>query len=356
MRVWLEALTPKQGRLMVALSNYMEKLGHETFITTRNYEYSVSTIKRLHKEPIIIGEHGGADLSSKLKSYAKRVELLTNYVTEQQPDLFIGFSSPEGTRVAFGLSIPSINFNDTPHAVAVAKLAFPLSTQIVLPECISPSEFPLLEDNREREKVVQYYGVDEVSWTKKFKPETKTLDSIGIDYKNDTIMLVRPEEKKAAYYKPELRKKVKNVLINVLKKLKQNNNSLKVVVFPRYKDQEEAYRKLGDWVIIPEQAIDTLSVMYYSQLVITGGGTLSREGALLGTPSITFFPRPLKVNQFLAELGFPVYHAIDAEHLYSMALKLFGKKTDVQQLISQLQSPEEGLQKALDKMKEKNII
>ncbi len=351
MRAWLDALTPKQGRLMVALSRYLEAKGWKTIITTRNYEYSVSTIQRLGKQPVVVGKHGGGDLREKLLAYSERIIGLVNVLDDFDPDLLISFSSPEGTRTAFGLGIPSISFNDTPHAKAVARLAFPLSSAIVLPACIDPTLFPTLKDPEEQgEKVVRYNGVDEVSWTKSFQPDSQVIHDLGLDLQ-DPIIVLRPEEKYAAYYTQDFKQKVRDVLYNMLVELKSAYPTLQAVVFPRYEEQRQRYQKLGDWIIIPKNSVDTLSLLWYSRLLVTGGGTLSREAALLGIPAITFFPRLLEVNKYLSDLGFPVYWVNNPDQIQDLALRLFDQpRMETSEMVRQLESPEIGLERALERI------
>ena len=44
-------------------------------------------------------------------------------------------------------------------------------------------------------------------------------------------------------------------------------------------------------IIQVHRGMDNLAaIMYFSKMVLTGGGTMVRESALLGVPSIEFFP------------------------------------------------------------------
>jgi len=67
------------------------------------------------------------------------------------------------------------------------------------------------------------------------------------------------------------------------------------VVLPRNKAQEQRIR--SDWpqwfthgqVIIPRQVVDGLNLLWHSDLVVSGGGTMNREGAALGLPVYSIF-------------------------------------------------------------------
>ena len=45
-------------------------------------------------------------------------------------------------------------------------------------------------------------------------------------------------------------------------------------------------------LVIPERAVDARSLMHASDLVIGAGGTMTREGALLGVPTVSVFSGP----------------------------------------------------------------
>ena len=68
-------------------------------------------------------------------------------------------------------------------------------------------------------------------------------------------------------------------------------------------EQEKELEDAG--VIIPEKSVDTLSLLYYARVAMTAGGTMGRESALMGTPTIYSFPLELDVSTYIAERGFP---------------------------------------------------
>ena len=50
----------------------------------------------------LVGKHGGAKKSDKLKASNNRTRLLMKKIQKFSPDLVISFCSPEASRVAFG--------------------------------------------------------------------------------------------------------------------------------------------------------------------------------------------------------------------------------------------------------------
>ena len=76
------------------------------------------------------------------------------------------------------------------------------------------------------------------------------------------------------------------------------------VVLARRPEQRRAIGALGlPNVVLPEHAIDSRSLMYAADLVIGAGGTMTREAALLGVPTVSVFAgRTPAVDRWLEAL------------------------------------------------------
>ncbi len=73
---------------------------------------------------------------------------------------------------------------------------------------------------------------------------------------------------------------------------------------------------------MPEQALDTLPLLDAAAAVVTGGATLAREAALLGTPGLYMYPRKLEVCEALAGLGLPLHHVVRLDQAYELVLRV----------------------------------
>lgn len=292
MRVWLDALTSKQGRLAACLALHLKDSGYETFITCREYECTRYTIELYGLKPTVVGEHGGGTRLGKLLADANRVYALARLVGEASPKALVAYPNPSAARVAFGLGIPYIALNDTPHAEAANRLSLPLCSVLVAPEALRGEFEGFLSKNA---RVFYYDGVDEVLWVKMFKPTGSTLKELKLERRR--YVVVRPEEFKAAYYSWGGWGWLE--LCDVLKK-----HGLTTVVLPRYEEQRTEALKRG--LIVPTTCVDGLDLVHHSLAVVTGGGTMAREAALLGIPSYYTFPLNLKVSAYVQSLGFPL--------------------------------------------------
>jgi predicted glycosyltransferase len=67
--------------------------------------------------------------------------------------------------------------------------------------------------------------------------------------------------------------------------------NVKIILLPRKKNQRENLRKKHPQqnIVIPERVLDGANLLASADLVISGGGTMNREAAVLGTPTATIF-------------------------------------------------------------------
>lgn len=299
MKIWFDVITPKQARLMSAIAL---SLGAGHLITVKGLRESVELLKRLKVNYRVLGRYATSNLKDKLLAYAERVELLTDVALEYDPDALISFSSPEAVRVAFGLSIKSITMNDTPHSYHVGRLTFPLSWRVIYPEAIP--EHLMIRLGASKDILVPYKGVDEVAWVKDFVLSNPPRE-------REFKVFIRPEESGASY----LFGKRGSVALELARVAM--DEGAEVIVKPRYQYQVGALKGLKDSgrgrLTVLEEPVDTLELFSRISLVITGGGTMAREAALLGTPSLSVFPLNVKlhVNEYLEQRGFPIWRAVE---------------------------------------------
>jgi len=57
-------------------------------------------------------------------------------------------------------------------------------------------------------------------------------------------------------------------------------------------------------VVIPDKVVDGLNLLWHSDLVVSGGGTMNREAAALGVPVYSIFRGKIgAVDRYLSENG-----------------------------------------------------
>lgn len=78
-----------------------------------------------------------------------------------------------------------------------------------------------------------------------------------------------------------------------------------VIAVPRSGEQRETLKSLeSPNLIIRDKALDGRNLLYYSDIVVSAGGTMNREAAVLGTPAYTLFKGRIgAVDQYLIDQG-----------------------------------------------------
>lgn len=323
MKIWCDACTGKHVRYGTAVARRLRTLGHEVVLTTRKHPDTLPLAELLGEDFIAVGKYDPTSLLSRLRESAKREFLFCKMFQDKAPDLAISHASVELCRIAFGLGIPVISTHDTPHAEAVKKLTMPLVNVLVVSKAI-PKRYV---QGYRIQTLIQFDGVDEVAWIKGFKPKTK------YEY-GKPLIVVRQLETKAAYAAEKT---------DLTETLARKLTSLgKVVFLPRY---DKRPRKD---LIVPECFVDSASLVAQADLVVGAGGTIMREAALQGTPTIVIpMVRRLHVNDYLSRKGFPIF-SVALSRALGYAKKLLGEKRNVKDLLAKLENPVDVIEKVVE--------
>jgi predicted glycosyltransferase len=276
---------------------------HEILCTSRHYREAVELAKVKSLKLEIVGKHGGAERYQKLRESACRIFELTDLINKFEPDFAITFSSPEGSRVAYGLGIRHIGFNDSPHAEAVSKLTIPLIDHLFSPWVIPISAW--VRFGISKIKITQYRALDPVAWLKwnplpSSSAFPNSLRQLNLDPGKKTV-LIRPEETKASYIADKMLENRISMVDSVVNNLHESAN---IVILCRYEEQigmlTERYEGRA---LILRNVVDGIPLIAASDVFVGAGGTMTSESSLLGTPTISISPIRFYVEKYLVASG-----------------------------------------------------
>jgi predicted glycosyltransferase len=274
----------------------LERRGYQVFLTARD-SYQVCELLRLHRLSCqVVGRHYGKNWILKLLGTALRaVQLLPLAITEK-PDLAVSHTSRAQCLVASLLGIPS---------VVMLDYEFVNTTGFLHPDWIFvPDVIPEERVHQKSEHVFRYHGLKEDVYVPRLKPDPDVRNLLGVR-QDELIATVRPPATEAHYHNPESEQFLAESLRYLL-----DQPSARVVMLPRNENQATVLR--SHWtraidegrIIIPEHAVDGLNLIWNSDLVISGGGTMNREAAALGVPVYSIFRGRIgAVDQYLAKTG-----------------------------------------------------
>ena len=346
MRIWIDLSNAPHAQFFSSLIKDLRRSENEVLVTTRNFDHLTGILNNKGIEHEVVGEHGGSTLKGKLKSSSKRTTRLTDIISNFDPDLALSKHSVEASRVAFGLDIPSITVVDNENATAPNKLALPLTDKIIAPSSIPKQA--LTRQGANKESIITYNGFSEIAHVDKFTPDPEVLEKLSLN-RNKPIIVIRTEPIMANYYD----KDKQSIAYEIIPELNQRTES-QIVLFPRTKKQKEKLSKYD--VTIPENTIDSLSLLNYSDLMIGAGGTMNREAVAIGTPAISIYPQNLlSVTEHLIKENLLV-HTKDPNSAIKEACNLLKNEKNFEEKIKQFINPLNMVIRTMEKFTGEKVI
>ncbi len=264
------------------------KRHHVVICTSRRYREVTHLAKIRRLKVIIIGKHGGAERYGKLNASISRMNQLSNIIKKISPDILISFCSPEAARIAYGLNIKHVAFQDSPHAQAVMRLTIPLVQKLLIPWVIPKKEFTKFGINEKN--IITYRAIDAAVIAKR-KADKKY--STSLNNRKKTI-LIRVEEEQAAYSSKN------SHIIYIIKTISEEFKDSNIVVLGRYSSQIKSLKKMfGKKITVLNKVVDGKKLLNDCNVFVGSGGTMTAEAALLGIPTVSYNAVPNFIEKYL---------------------------------------------------------
>jgi uncharacterized protein len=295
MKIWFDITNSPHVNFFEQMIRDLQK-DNEVIITTRPLANTIDLLDMSGFNYQIVGKHYGQSSIKKIYGFIIRIWQLYSFLKGKGVHVGISHSSFYSPVVSRMLGIRSIYLNDNEHA-AGNKISFIFADKIMIPEFLDIKKVE--KQWAKKNKIIQYSGVKEGVYLWDYTPAAPS-SFIG-DRDGKKTLYVRPEPWSAQYYKGE-----RNFMDDLLLVLKEK---FKIVLLPRGKIQEDYYRdKRFAGITVPEKSISLLEIMDHCDLFIGAGGTMTREAAVLGIPTISIYQdKLLDVDKFLIEKGFMVH-------------------------------------------------
>jgi len=276
LKVWFDLTNSPHVLVLRPLIEALQADGAEVAVTARDFAQTVALCERFGIDCEVIGRHRGARLGAKAIGLADRSVALARFARGRGFDLAIGHGSNDVTVAAFALRIPRSTMFDYEWATVQHTVNCRLGNAVVVPEAIPPQR---LDRYGARGKLQRYAGLKEEYYLSDFTADPAVLDELGLD-PAQPVAVVRTPPSVSLYHRFE-----NDLFGSVLLALR---DQAQVVVLPRVAEQRAELERAGGFVI-PERAIDAQSLIAFSDVVVSAGGTMNREAVALGTPVYTTF-------------------------------------------------------------------
>ena len=230
----------------------------------------------------------------KIYGLLRRTIQLMPFYFRRRPGLAIAHGSRSLFLFCSLFRIPSVLVMDYEHGSPVPLLR---PRWGIVPEALSRS-FP------KHERLRTYRGIKEDVYVPDFKPDPTLLEELGLN-PSQIIVTIRPPADEAHYHRPESDQLLMELMSRVCR-----TDGIQAVMLPRNRRQEAAFREHHpEWfenrkTVIPPRAVDGLNLLWYSDLAVSGGGTMNREAAALGIPVYSIFRGKMgDVDRMLEQKG-----------------------------------------------------
>jgi predicted glycosyltransferase len=243
-----------------------------------------------------VGRHYGKNPLLKLLGLGIRATQMMPTAFRVKPALAISHGSRSQLIASRLLGVPSVIIGDYEFSKLFA---------VIQPDCmIVPQVIPDDALQSFSGPVLKYPGIKEDVYAHRFHPDPVLARELGLDAGKVTVTL-RPPATEAHYHVPD-----SDVVFAAVLEFLSQHPEVKIVVVPRNQSQGDAVRALkpdlftSGQAVIPDRVVDGLNLIWHSDLVISGGGTMNREAAALGVPVYSTFRGKIgAVDRYLAAEG-----------------------------------------------------
>jgi uncharacterized protein len=296
-KIWIDLDNSPHVPFFVPIIPELKARGFEVFLTARDSYQVVELLKYYGIQARIIGKHYGKLKILKFLGTAWRAVSLAYAVRKEKIDLSVSHGS-RGCMLASALlgkeTIAIIDYEHT-SKVSVSRMKL----WVIHPEII-----PLDYSSADGKRYLKYPGIKEDVYLPSFHPDPQLRSRLGIA-PDELLVTVRPPATEAHYHNPE----AEGLLTATLEKFNKMQGA-RVLLLPRNKNQEKELR--AAWpseiasgkIVIPAHVEDGMNLIWNSDLVVSGGGTMNREAAAMGVPVYSIFRGPIgAVDRFLESQG-----------------------------------------------------
>jgi predicted glycosyltransferase len=296
-KIWIDLENTPHIPFFRPIIRELRHQGHQVVLTARD-GYQTCELAGFHAlDYQQIGRHYGKRLTAKAWGLLMRGWQLLGFARREKPGLALNLGSRSQNLAAKLMGIPVAEIMDYEHTVEPSLLE---SRWYLTPEVVLSA----IHDGKPNNRILTYAGIKEDVYVPDFRRDETIIEQLGLR-EADVVVTVRPSATEAHYHNREAEALFVRLMERVLA-----SPGVKAVLLPRNKRQEcELRAQYPHWfespkVVVPTGVIDGLNLIWYSDLVVSGGGTMNREAAAMGVPVYSIFRgRSGAVDRHLCDQG-----------------------------------------------------
>ena len=294
-KVWIDLDNSPHVPFFVPIIEDLEERGYTILLTARHAAQVDELLDFYHLDGRRVGSSYGKRTLAKVAGTVARACRLLPMVLKEKPLFALSHGSRAQLVVASILRLPCIVMTD--YEFANQSMVRMSSSWALVPDVIPTDSLHMAQ-----ERVLHYPGIKEDVYVPRFRPDPAVRKQLGLE-DSDLVVTVRPPASEAHYHNVE-----SDALFHAVIDFLQVHPETKIVLLPRAEKQAALARQTwpdllsSGKMIIPPHVVDGLNLIWHSDLVISGGGTMNREAAALNVPVYSIFRGKIgAVDRYLVE-------------------------------------------------------
>ncbi|ACF12834.1 protein of unknown function DUF354 [Chloroherpeton thalassium ATCC 35110] len=299
MRIWVDIDNSPHVPFFSPILKELKQRGHEVIVTSRQYAQTRELLENHEIEFLEVGEHAGKSKLKKVLNVIQRANHLKKAVQSFKPEVAVSHGSRAQSIAAWMLGIPKLLLFD--YEWTEMHIFKRFSTLMACPTALTDDV--LQRAGLPIKKIKKYHGFKEELYLPSLQPDHHFRSSLEIP-DNAIFVVIRPSSMTSNYHDALS----EEILTRLLLKVKDIANVMALVVPRTEVDRRFTEKIIAEQNIqnvkILKKAVPGLQLLYWADVVVSGGGTMNRESALLGTPTYSMFTgaRPA-IDQVLQQQG-----------------------------------------------------
>lgn len=293
-KVWIDLTNSPHVLFFRPIIRRLDEAGVETVVTARDFAQTLGLLERYRIPHTVIGRHGGATVRGKALGLLRRSGAMIRFGRGQGVTQAVSHGSNDLAIAARVLRLHNTVIHDYEGAAGMHRINFRLASKVMTPDVIPYSA--LAGYGLSEARFRPYHGLKEQVALADFEPDDGVYEELGLE-RERPIVVLRPPATMSLYHRGLENTVFDAVLARLL------DSEAQVVLLPRTPEQSESFAgETG--VIVPERPVDGPSLVWAADAVVSAGGTMNREAAVLGVPTWTTFAGSLgAVDRMLVEEG-----------------------------------------------------
>jgi predicted glycosyltransferase len=301
MQIWADFENSPHVLILKPIIEELRSRGHQVILTARDCSQTLELAQLFQLHVNRISRHHGKRTIMKLLGHISRIGRLILFIRNKGISVAVSHGSRSQIIAAGLLKIPAFVMWDYEHASL--SVIHHYIDQLAVPDVISPE---ILDHKICPGKIVNYHGIKENIYVGELLNKSTSLNGLHIDPEK-ILITMRPPAVDAHYHHHE--DGSETLFYEALQHFSKVSDAI-IVILARNKNQQQEIKKFiqkngqSKNIMFPDHAINGLSLIWNSDLVISGGGTMNREAAVLGVPVYSIFGGKLgAVDRHLQQTG-----------------------------------------------------